>query len=153
MNNSQIATPLQAIKYALDRASDGDAADFLMRWSEGDVSKYDDLAEFCAKNPDEPEHVDAKGIVRKSHYGTGRQPIDDIREIGWGPTFAAGNVLKYIRRAAAKNGVDDIKKAKWYFEELKRLQRMAEHPAAAQRAAEQLVGLLTPDEKELLTRD
>lgn len=35
---------------------------------------------------------------RKDHYGTGRQPWDDIVEAGWSPEFAAANVLKYLRR-------------------------------------------------------
>lgn len=71
----------------------------------------------------EPEITAPDGTVRKAHYGTGRQPWDDIMEAGWGAPFAAGNVLKYVRRAAAKNGEDDIAKARWYF---KRLSEMAE---------------------------
>lgn len=69
----------------------------------------------------EPEHVAQDGTVRKSHYGAGRQPWDDIREWGWAPHFAAGNVLKYVRRAAAKNGEDDLKKARWYWAELRKM--------------------------------
>jgi hypothetical protein len=62
----------------------------------------------------EPEHVAADGSTRKSHYGTGRQPWDDIVDLGWGPAFAAGNVLKYLRRT--KDPDADLKKARWYFE-------------------------------------
>ncbi len=56
----------------------------------------------------EPEFLDAAGIARKAHYGTGTQPWDLILAAAWGASFAAGNVLKYLRRAAAKNGEDDI---------------------------------------------
>ena len=71
----------------------------------------------------EPEITAPDGTVRKVHYGAGKQPWDSIVEQGWGAQFAAGNVLKYVRRAAAKNGEDDIAKANWYFT---RLREMAE---------------------------
>ena len=38
------------------------------------------------------------GTVRKAHYGSGRQPWDHIKAAGWGPEFAAGCVLRYLRR-------------------------------------------------------
>jgi hypothetical protein len=55
-----------------------------------------------------------RGDGRKAHYGSGRQPLDDIVEAGWGPAFCAGNVLKYLRRD--KDVEDSRKKAKWYFD-------------------------------------
>jgi hypothetical protein len=58
----------------------------------------------------EPE----RGDGRKAHYGSGRQPLDDIVEAAWGPAFCAGNVLKYLRRD--KDVEDSRKKAKWYFD-------------------------------------
>lgn len=70
------------------------------------------------KTSAEPEIIDGDGIARKAHYGNGRQPWDDIVDMGWGQQFAAGNVLKYIRRAAKKNGPDDISKARWYYARL-----------------------------------
>lgn len=106
--------------------------------------------------PLEPEIVAADGTVRKAHYGTGRQPWDDIVDLGWGAQFAAGNVLKYVRRATMKNGDDDIVKAKWYFT---RLQEMAEVTAivpsgsAAIKARKILIRLLhelTESEADLL---
>lgn len=69
----------------------------------------------------EREIIGPDGTVRKAHYGTGRQPWDDIKDVGWGAPFCAGNVLKYVRRAAAKNGADDIAKAQWYYAELLKL--------------------------------
>lgn len=39
-----------------------------------------------------------RGDGRKAHYGTGKQPVDTIREHGWAPGFFAGNVVKYLRR-------------------------------------------------------
>lgn len=66
----------------------------------------------------EPEHVGADGTVRKNHYGAGRQPWDEIVDLGWGPEFAAGNALKYVKRHAAKNGDDDLAKGRWYYARL-----------------------------------
>lgn len=102
----------------------------------------------------EAEFTHADGTVRKAHYGAGRQPWDDILEkTDWAVGFCAGNVFKYVRRAAAKNGEDDIRKAQWY---LARLQEMAAsdtgHTPHAQRALMKLATLLTDKEHELLGR-
>lgn len=32
--------------------------------------------------------------------------------------FLKGNVLKYVSREAEKNGLEDLKKAKWYLDKL-----------------------------------
>ena len=70
-----------------------------------------------AKEPDRAEPGE-DGTIRKAHYGAGRQPWDDIIDFGWGPAFAAGNALKYVRRHAAKNGADDLATGRWYYGEL-----------------------------------
>ena len=75
---------------------------------------------------------------RAAHYGAGRQPWDDILDAGWGPAFAAGNALKYVRRAAAKNGEDDINKARWYYHELLELAATAR---AQQKLLEEQTGM------------
>jgi hypothetical protein len=54
--------------------------------------------------------------VRQDHYGTGRQAWDDIVEYGWGPAFAAGNVLKYLRRDKAAE--HSLESARWYWRQL-----------------------------------
>lgn len=62
---------------------------------------------------------DAPAIgARAAHYGDGVQPWDHIRTAGWGPEFAAGNALKYVRRYQNKNGEDDLAKGRWYYHEL-----------------------------------
>lgn len=40
--------------------------------------------------------------------------------------FLKGNVLKYMHRYQFKNGVEDLQKAKWYLEELLRIETEAE---------------------------
>lgn len=98
----------------------------------------------------EPEFTAADGTVRKAHYGEGKQPWDHIVEAGWGPAFAAGNVLKYVRRAAAKNGEDDLAKARWYCAELMKLSGVSE---ANSYVVERLLQLLTTEEINLVGLD
>ena len=42
------------------------------------------------------------------------EPIDFIAANNLG--FCEGNILKYIARWKAKNGVEDLKKARWYID-------------------------------------
>lgn len=53
---------------------------------------------------------------RKSHYGSGAQPWDLILISGWGPAFAAANVVKYLRRT--KNPEHSLESARWYYARL-----------------------------------
>lgn len=66
----------------------------------------------------EPGVSGIDGTVRLAHYGSGRQPWDDIKKNGWGPGFCAGSVLKYLRRDSAAKGVSrerDLHHARVYF--------------------------------------
>jgi hypothetical protein len=53
---------------------------------------------------------------RKAHYGDGVQPWDVIVAQGWGPAFAASNVIKYLRRT--KNPEHSAENAAWYYDRL-----------------------------------
>jgi hypothetical protein len=129
---SMTGTALQAIKFSL-RLNNGISERFLEEWLTGksmdhwmgptDTTKDTavklapviSFTEFCALNPDEPERADG----RKEHYGSGRQPLDDIIEAGWGPQFCASNILKYMRRLKQ---IEDSKiKARWYWRYLDEL--------------------------------
>lgn len=90
-----------------------------------------------------PTHVAEDGTLRKSRYGTGRQPWDDIVDLGWGPHFAAGNVLKYLRRD--KDREHSIESARWYYA---RLTEEATYEWDTARL--QLNAILTQEEKALL---
>ncbi len=51
------------------------------------------------------------------HYKSCKiEPIEYIEanELG----FHAGNVVKYVSRYKQKNGLDDLKKARWYIDRL-----------------------------------
>jgi hypothetical protein len=102
----------------------------------------------------EPEFIAPDGTVRKQHYGSGKQPWDLIREANWAAEFAAGNALKYVRRAAAKNGADDIEKAKWYFAELEKMTILPDLKLYSRQRARKVMGdlmnILTQDEAKIL---
>lgn len=118
----KVGTPLQAIKFALSIDRDNEGMGFLDRWIEGrDIIGYTNeqalsFPDFCKANPDEPEHLDENGVARKDHYGADKQPWDTIKEKGWDSFFAAGNVIKYLRRT--KEPDKDLEKARWYYDRL-----------------------------------
>lgn len=91
---------------------------------------------------------------RASHYGDGVQPWDLIIGAGWAAEFAAGNVIKYVRRHMNKNGEDDLKKARWYYHEL--IKMVAASPPDTrdtkrlQGLFDQLELMLTADERKLV---
>ena len=53
------------------------------------------------------------------HYTTGAMEcIEAIEGLGFGRDFCRGNVIKYVVRFEHKNGVEDLKKARWYLDRL-----------------------------------
>lgn len=64
-------------------------------------------------------------VSKPSHYTYGKlECIDVIKEITNGndtigiEAFCLGNVIKYLWRYKHKNGLEDLKKAKWYLDRL-----------------------------------
>lgn len=108
-------------------------------------------------------HRAGRGVARQDHYGSGRQPWDDILDAGWAPEFAAGNVLKYLRCDKAR--AYSVESARWYYRRLKEMFLGSLAPAGweprdqclhAARAAGRLSGLermLTAEEIVILTGD
>lgn len=88
-----------------------------------------------------PEHTATDGTTRKNHYGSGRQPWDDIKDAGWAPHFAAANVLKYMRRT--KDPEHSLESERWYY---KQLWGMAQQDMRAMLVLQQLQGLLLGEE-------
>ncbi len=73
--------------------------------------------------PVEPEAVEQKTSdpVNPSHYKQGSiecieaiKSALDARFIG----YLSGNILKYLWRWESKNGIEDLKKARWYLDRL-----------------------------------
>ena len=71
-----------------------------------------------------PKHVDIESMVdnvnHPSHYETGNFECIDVMIETQGKEavmdFCVCNAFKYIYRHNNKNGVEDIKKAKWYLD-------------------------------------
>lgn len=87
------------------------------------------------------------GTVRKSHYGEGRQPIDDMYDEGWAVGFMAGSILRYLRRT--KDTVHSLESARRYNSWLSALAKRGDEDA--KRAIERLSDILTPDEVSRLS--
>jgi hypothetical protein len=98
---------------------------------------------------------------RQAHYGQGRQAWDDILDEGWAPEFAAGNILKYLRRT--KEPEHSLESARWYYARLTEMMRGELLPATITKASAgrrhvgraaavlvRLGELLTDDEKARL---
>ena len=56
-------------------------------------------------------------INKPSHYNQGSiEQIDFIKSQNM--SYIEGNIIKYTTRYKFKNGIEDLKKAKWYLEKL-----------------------------------
>lgn len=65
----------------------------------------------------------SKDNINPDHYKQGGvECIEAITSATFNKTgieaFCTGNVIKYIWRYELKNGLEDVKKAKWYLERL-----------------------------------
>jgi hypothetical protein len=60
-----------------------------------------------------PEHYTSSEAACES-CGFPIECIDVTRHMG----FNVGNIIKYVWRFNKKNGVEDLKKARWYLEDL-----------------------------------
>jgi hypothetical protein len=65
-----------------------------------------------------PEHLTDEPSPgnEDGHYSGTIQPIDFIRAQGM--DFEEGSVIKYVARYKKKNGLEDLKKARWYIDRL-----------------------------------
>lgn len=55
-------------------------------------------------------------VNHPEHYNKGIETIDYIES--WDMDFNQGNIIKYVTRYAYKNGVEDLKKARFYLNRL-----------------------------------
>ncbi|MDF9296078.1 DUF3310 domain-containing protein [Geobacillus stearothermophilus] len=65
---------------------------------------------------------DLDNVNHPNHYTTGGIETYDYIAAKLTPEqlegYLAGNIMKYISRYQHKNGVEDLKKARWYLEKL-----------------------------------
>ena len=57
-----------------------------------------------------------ENINHPVHYNRGIETTDYI--LSWDMSFVEGNIVKYVTRWKYKDGVDDLKKARWYINKL-----------------------------------
>lgn len=57
----------------------------------------------------------ADPVNRPRHYTSRDIEVIDIIE-AWEMNFHLGNVVKYVLRHKEKNGLEDLKKARWYLD-------------------------------------
>lgn len=60
---------------------------------------------------DHPSHYNQGGVETIDYL---ESTLTDSELVG----FMKGNVIKYVSRERYKNGVEDLKKAKWYLDRL-----------------------------------
>jgi hypothetical protein len=65
--------------------------------------------------------VAKEAVNHPAHYTQGRLEVIDAIE-GLGIGFHDGNVVKYVARYKFKNGVEDLRKARWYLDRLIQLE-------------------------------
>lgn len=90
--------------------------------AEKDVLKsYDKVTEICKELAQESDKtISVKDNINPAHYKKGKiETIEHIKDIIGDKhmtSYCIGNVIKYVSRYENKNGVEDLKKARWYLD-------------------------------------
>lgn len=63
------------------------------------------------------DHLRRDMVNHPPHYTMGKIEVIDAIE-DWKLGFHEANVVKYVARHKLKNGVEDLKKARWYLDRL-----------------------------------
>ncbi|EQB6336931.1 DUF3310 domain-containing protein [Listeria monocytogenes] len=102
-----IDTPIQKYKATRDKVTKchDDAANAMKAFSAGGVSVKNENTD----NVNNPAHYTAGGIETLDYI---KAKVKDY------PSYAAGNILKYVSRYEHKNGIEDLKKAQFYLNDL-----------------------------------
>ncbi|KAA9518949.1 hypothetical protein DCK39_15690, partial [Listeria monocytogenes] len=100
-------TPIQKYKAKQDKVAKwfDDAANAMKAVATVGVSMKNDNND----NVNNPSHYTAGGIETLDYI---KAKVKDY------PSYAAGNILKYVSRYEHKNGVEDLKKAQFYLNDL-----------------------------------
>lgn len=92
--------------------------------NEHDAAAADDIVKYCENDilatEDAYNAIKGDNVNHPSHYETGKfECFDVMREVFGDDSvkdFCIANTFKYIYRHKRKNGIEDIKKAKWYID-------------------------------------
>ncbi|EAC5771201.1 DUF3310 domain-containing protein [Listeria monocytogenes] len=100
-------TPIEKYKVKQDEVAKchDDAANAMKAFSAGGVSMKNDNND----NVNNPAHYTAGGIETLDYI---KAKVKDY------PSYVVGNILKYVSRYEHKNGIEDLKKAQFYLNDL-----------------------------------
>lgn len=100
-------TPIEKYKAQQDKVAKchDDAANAMKAFSAGGVSMKNDNND----NVNNPAHYTAGGIETLDYI---KAKVKDY------PSYVVGNILKYVSRYEHKNGIEDLKKAQFYLNDL-----------------------------------
>lgn len=78
------------------------------------------IHEMLQKRWDETFNTKNDTVRHPSHYNTGGiETLDYIKaKVADYPSYAVGNIIKYVSRFEHKNGLEDLKKAQFYLNDL-----------------------------------
>lgn len=84
---------------------------------------FTDLPEVPMPKVPNFEHLKLDNVNHPPHYKQGKiETIDVItditKQLPGDQGYLVGNIIKYVSRYQYKNGVEDLKKAKWYLNRL-----------------------------------
>lgn len=87
------------------------------------VKSIDFYLDWFVDRVNELEDIEMDNVNKPEHYTYGKyECIDVIKEITKDLTgeeaFCIGNAIKYLWRWKHKNGIEDVKKARWYLDRL-----------------------------------
>lgn len=81
--------------------------------------KEEDVLDRAFNSAVERMETSKENVHHPEHYGGEGNVYEAINVIeAYNMGFLDGNVLKYLLRHRKKNGLEDLKKAKWYLERL-----------------------------------
>lgn len=117
-NNSNEAIKKEKIKMNEKRISN---EDWLTKLNDYEYVKFIDGKVVIDPNyENDSESIHEDSVNHPSHYETGKfECFDVMREVLGDDevkAFCIANAFKYIYRHKRKNGIEDIKKAKWYID-------------------------------------
>lgn len=100
-------TPIKKYKAKQDKVAKchEDAANAMKAFSSGGVSMKNENTD----NVNNPAHYTAGGIETLDYI---KAKVKDY------PSYVTGNILKYVSRYEHKNGIEDLKKAQFYLNDL-----------------------------------
>ena len=83
--------------------------------------KYEGAPVYCSEHCLDTDNLEPDNI-NPDHYKVGGIETFDFITAKTSPEqlagYCKGNIIKYVTRADHKNGVEDLKKAKWYLDKL-----------------------------------